>query len=69
MRVRETNAPFSLGGIVGKMKNDKSPSEGKIPVSDVNHDAKARREQLEKARKEWEKKAKFVDDSLKSGDK
>ena len=51
------------------MKNDKAPRGEKILAHDIHHDAKARRDQLEKAKEEWEHQEKSSNDSLNSGDK
>jgi hypothetical protein len=51
------------------MKDDKAPRGEKIVTHDMPHDTKARRDQLEKAKEEWEKRERSSDDSLNSGDK
>lgn len=73
MRVLEINAPFSPGGIIGKMDESKLPSRGDR-TSALNHDARARMEQLSKAQEKWkasrrEKDENSSNDSLSSGDK
>ena len=73
MRVLEVNAPFSWGGITGKMNENKLPSEGKQTAA-LNHDARARMDQLSKAQEKWKKNRRendenSSDDSLSSGDK
>jgi len=68
MRVLEINAPFSWGGIIGKMNENKS-SSAKKQTTPLDHDAKARMEQLEKLKEKWEKDKNSSNDSLSNGDK
>jgi hypothetical protein len=68
MRVLEINAPFSWGGITGKMNDNKS-SLAKKQTTPLDHDAKARMAQLSKAQEKWEKDKNSSNNSLSNGDK
>jgi hypothetical protein len=49
--------------------SDNKPSSAKKQTTPLDHDAKARMEQLSKAQEKWEKDKNSLNDNLSNGDK